>query len=554
MELRGKMVSLREDFNKHKTETAKAINEAAVQWITENVLLLNEGFNRESLQKLQGAISKFDSAFAPFGSKVPEVQKSLDDTVELMNRITMGDNITKKDGKLKLSKEESESIKEPATYVVKYLSILYNNLSRFFNKDMPALLEFPLFKIAKQNGEVPLKDLADSDKMKKAILNALIPSKQTTEILKRMYRTMDLPSLDYGTIADQILNLSVNDFGQLMQVDKVPLLASVDKAPITSQTPEPVAQEAATSTNLKGSEGDLSEEDGLLKEIGEVNQGQLESISSGITKIKEVVRTFPELTNTNRALDQLIREAQTVISQGGVINSQRGKVIVATANSVYSYFETLGKLWPQYSKLLPDSGALDQQQIANVKAFLQKAQGGIVAKISNFFKAKVAPGLSPVDISNEIISVVEAGQQAAPGSSGGEQTSPTGGATTGGVESLKNFFNRLSSLKLQPNLTPSGEPQAAATPAAQPTQPTGGSTNTATAAPATQGSAAAQPAQTSATAQQPQQAGAGTTDTKGLAAAMGKAIGVNGNNPEFVKQVENLVGAGWKITPPSSTQ
>jgi len=538
------MVSLREDFNKHKAETSKAINEAAVQWVMENVLLLSEGFNRESLQKLQSAISKFDSIFSPFGAKVPEVQKSLDDTVELMNRITMGERITKKDGKLKLSKEESESIKEPATYVVKYLSVLYNNLSKFFNKDMPALLEFPLFRLAKDNPTVPLKDLADSDKMKRAILNALIPSKQTTEILKRMYRTMDLPSLDYGTIADQILNLSVDDFSQLMQMDKVPLVASPESTIPAQPAPSPSVEEATSTNPKEHSHDDLvltEEEQGVLNEIGEVNKGQLESISSGIQKIKGVIRGFPELTKTNQALDQLIGEAQTIISQGGVINSQRGKVIVATANSVYTYFETLGNLWPQYEKLLPDAGALDDKQFANVKSFLQKAQGGIIAKIGNFFKAKIAPGLSPNDISAEITSVIQTAQNSVqPQTAGQEGQTPVKGLA--GIEGLKKFFATLASLKLQPNTLPSGEPQAPESPQTVPTTPTGQTTGAGTTAPTGQAAAAAGTQQTAAATPAP--------DAKTLAAKMGQAIGINGSNPDFIKQVEGLIAGGWKITAP----
>lgn len=546
------MLSLREDFNKHKAENSKAINEAAIQWVMENVLLLSEGFNRESLQKLQAAISKFDSTFAPFGAKVPEVQKSLDDTVELMNRITMGEKITKKDGKLKLSKEESESIKEPATYVVKYLSVLYNNLSKFFNKDMVALLEFPLFRLAKENPTVALRDLADSDKMKRAILNALIPSKQTTEILKRMYRTMDLPSLDYGTIADQILNLSVDDFMQLMEMDKVPLVASADA--ITAQpatvTPAPIAPsvEEATGTNPKDDEVSTlnEEEQTLLNEIGEVNQQQLESISAGIQKIKTVIQAFPELTKTNQALNQLAGKAQTLISQGNILNTPEGKVIIATANSVYSYFDKLGELWPQYEKLLPDSGPLDPGALTNIEAFMKKAQGGLVARAVNFFKAKIAPGLSPDDIANEIVSVVKAGQTT--GQTTGQ--APTQGL--GGVESLKNFFGRLAALKLQPNVLPTGQPQAANSAQAAPTTPTGQTTGSGTTAPTGQAAPAASTPQTQASAATPAQAQATPVapTTKTLAAKMANIVGNIQNVDAFENQVQKLVSAGWKIQEP----
>ncbi len=523
---------LREEYKRNSQEKKAALNEAAVQWVLDNVLLLNEGFNRESLQKLQAAIVKFDSIFAPFGAKVPEVQRSLDDTVELMNRITMGEKITKKDGTLKLSKDERDSIKEPATYVVKYLSIMYNNLSRFFNRDMRVLLDFPIFAKAKENPTTPLSDLAESDKMKKALLNALVPGTDVQAILKRMYRAMDVPSLNYQVIADQLLNLSYSDFKTLTHVDKVPLVATANP---TNHA------EVATGTNPKV-QGDLTlteEDEAILKEVGEVDPKQLQTIVQGIKKIKGIVGTFPELTKTNQALGQLESKALGFLSKGGVTAGPELRLIAASVNTVYDYFDKVADLLPQITEIIPKGQPLSEDQIKNLETFLQRVQGGITAKIANWFKSKMSlvPGLSPNEIATDIMNMVRSGQNS--------ETPVKGG------ENLVNFVTRLNSLKLPPATTPSGEPTAANQ--ASTAQPTGSGApqGTAPAAPAGQTTAANATGQTQATSQQ-QAPAQSTPDVTNLAQLMGQTIGINGGNKDFVDQVSKLVAAGWKLNPPGA--
>jgi len=544
------MLTLREEYSRQKAEKNKAINEAAVQWVLENVLLLNETFNREALQRLQGSIMKFDSTFAPFASKVPEVKKSLDDAVELMNRITMGEKVTRSDGRLRLTDEEKESIKEPATYMVKYLSVMYNNLSRFFNKDMKVMLEFPIFRKAMENPTTPLKDLAEANRLKKAILHALVPSPESQAILQRMYRSMDLPSLNYRQIADELLNLSVSDFRKLTQVEKVPLVVSAEKS--TSPVPEASvpAMEAATSPNPKELDEDIvltEQEQQLLKEIGEVDEKQLNTVIQGIKKIQGIVTGVPELSNLNTQLQNLQSQALATVTKGGALSGMKGKMIAATANMVYSFFDRLGDLYPKIEPLLPTDRAMTDEELTNLQTFMTRAQGGIMAKIGNWFKARSLPGLAPTEIAAEIINVVKAGQN-----------DPA--MALKATESLSNLFKRLGTLKLPPATTPQGQPIAAGTPAAQAAQGTAGAQGAAGAAPAgqttapgqAQGSQAAPPGG----ARQQTLAGTGApapgaaTDPTALAAQMAPIMGLQPNDPNVVAQVKKLVDAGWKITPP----
>lgn len=521
---------LKEEYKKHKEEKQKLINEAAMQWVLDNVLLLNETFNRDSLQKLQSAIVKFENTFSPFASKVPEVQKSLDQTIDMMNKITMGEKITKKDGVLKLTKDEKESVKEPATYAIKYLSIMYNNLSRFFNKDMSVLLGFPLFKKAHDNPETPLKDLVDSDKMRKAILHALVPGTEIQTILKRMYRTMELPSLNYDIIADELLNLSYDNFRELMKMDKVPLVATVEKN----------GTEEATGTNPKVVNDNyvLTEEDeAILKEIGEVNPKQLESVVSGIVKIQGILKGFPELANTNQKLEQLRAQALAIVSQGGIKNAPKAKMIAATANSLYDYFDKLGELWPKLEPLIPVGRQMSEAEIKNVETFLQRAQGGMLAKISNWFKSKLVPGMNPNEISADIMNVVRAGQAK-------ENPIEAG-------QSLKNFFQRLQGLKLAPAVSQEGQPITGASASPQQTQGTAGSQSMAGTTGASQTTSGAAGQQSQATSQ-PANPQPNVPDAKELASEMGKAMGINGQNQGFIDQVNTLLQAGWNITPPGS--
>lgn len=546
------MATLREEYSKHRADKGKAVNEAAIQWVLENVLLLNETFNREALQRLQGSISKFDSTFAPFAAKVPEVKKSLDEAEELMNRITMGEKVTRSDGRLRLTDEEKESIKEPATYMVKYLSLMYNNLSRFFNRDMKALMEFPIFRKALANPQTPLRDLAEADRMKKALLHALVPNSETTAILQRMYRSMDLPSLDYKQIADELLNLSASDFQQLMQVDKVPLVVSADKSTASMSpvqaSPVAPAMEAATSTNPKVQSGDeilSEEEENLLKEIGEIDPNQLSTVVKGIQRVQGIVKGMPELANLNRDLESLRAQALTTVSKGGMMAGKKAQTIAATANMVYGFFDKLGELWPKLQPLIPTDRPLAEEELANIQQFMTRAQGGIMAKIGNWFQTRALPGLAPTQIAQEIMSVVAAGQQ-----------DPAKAIQA--TQSLSNLFQRLNQLKLPPATNPQGQPVVPGQTTPQAPQGAAGATGAAASAPASQSTQAAGTPQTQGAA--PTASGPGptpqsTTGAPGevnidaMSQQLTKAIGgeLNANKTA----VQKLVSAGWKISPPT---
>lgn len=531
------MTTLRKEYNKHKQQKSASIQEAAVRWVMENVVLLDENFNRESLQRLQASISKFDATFAPYGSKVPEVKRSLDDAVELLNRITMGEKITRKDGRLRLTQEEADSLQDPATYMVKYMSILYNNLSRFFNKDVRVLMELPIFDMARKNPTVPLKDLVEAPRMRKAILHALVPHAEAKAILNRMYRSMELPDLQYEVIADQMLNLTVADFQELTHVDRVPLVASVEQA--QPQT------EAATSTNPKDTNGDedvlTEEEQSLLKEIGEVSPDQIKKITDSLTKVQNILRQFPELQATNQALDNLRKQALAAVA-GNQWGGAKGSYIAAQANMVYAYFDKLGDLWPKIKPFF-DDGQMTDQELDQMAQLINRSQGGMVQKLMNFFKSRPVPALAPQNITNAIIQVLKAGQ-----ASGNPQ---------GALQSMTNFMTRLSQLKLPPMVSPQGQPLAQAPGTASPAAAgtTAAPQGAAPAATATAGQPAAQAQQTGAVAPAQQTGAVSQAPTKGvgqppldldqLAAAMKIP-----NTPIFVQQINNLSKAGWKIIPP----
>jgi len=557
------MVTLREEYGKFKVQKNKAINEAAVSWVMENVLLLNETFNREALQRLQSSISKFDSVFAPFAARVPEVKKSLDDAVELMNRITMGEKITRADGRLRLTDEEKESIKEPATYMVKYMSLLYNNLSRFFNRDMKSMLEFPIFRKAIENPTTPLKDLAEAERMKKAILHALVPGHEVQEILKRMYKSMELPTLDYEKIADELLNLSAGDFKQLMSVDKVPLVATPEKAEAAPMAAP--AMEAATGTNPKAPEGGdvlTEEEEAFLKEAGEDPAMQLQRVNQGLQKISTIIKQFPELQATGAALEKLRGQALAAASGKKNFLDPSIKGVAATANIVYNYFEKLAELWPKINQLLPDNRPLNDQELQQLEALINKGVGqNLFKRISNFFKSGTTdPALRPEAITTDLINVLKQG------------TAANDQAT---VQHLENFFTRLNGLKLPPGMDKGGHPITPGQNASQGTQQASGTTPAGQAAP-TQSSQPSNQAQRTAGAAPPppngasqvqqtnqqntasptpqagqQQTPPGQPNAPNVDDMAAKVTQIAGGPIQNNKQVLSaLLKAGWKISPP----
>ena len=518
------MVTLREEYSKHKVEKNEALNEAAIGWVIDNVLILNESFNRESLQRLQQSISKFDSTFAPFAEKVPEIRACLDGAVDLMNSLTMGKNVTKKDRRLQLAKEEKEALKDPATYAVKYMSILYNTLSRFFNKDMRVVLAFPIFKVAVTNPETPLMDLADKDKMKAVLMHAMVPSKEVQPILHRMYRSMDLPSIDYGKIADELLALSVNDFHALMHVEKVPLVVSAERE-------QPQGSQESSEM--------LDEEGKLLKEVGELNKQQLQSVIQGLSKIQGIMKAVPELSNLGQNVENLRSQLASTVMQGGLLSGASAKRMAATANIVYTFFDKLGEMWPQIEKLMPEGRGLSEEELNNLQTYMTNAQGGWISKIANFFKSATMPGLSPKEISAEIIKVAQEGQ-----------TNPAKAQSA--VQSLSSLFQRLNALKLPPSMNPQGQPITPNVAAAEVPQGAGGTAGSAPSAPAGASVAPGGAVGSQANAQGRQTlpgSGPNEQDPKTLANSMASIMGVP-PTPTLEQSVAKLLGAGWKITPP----
>lgn len=542
------MVTLREEYGKFKVQKNKAVTEAAVSWVMENVVLLNETFNREALQRLQSSIVKFDSVFSPFAGRVPEVKRSLDDAVELMNRITMGEKITRADGRLRLTDEEKESIKEPATYMVKYMSLLYSNLSRFFNKDMRTMLEFPIFAKAIENPQTPLKDLAEADRMRKAILHALVPSSEVQEILKRMYRSMELPSLNYEKIADELLNLSAMDFKQLMSVDKVPLVVTPEKhAP--AEAPVAPAMEAATGTNPKASDGEevLTEEEAAFLKEAEDPATQLQRVNQGLQKISVIIKGFPELEATAASLEKLRGQALAAASGKKNFLDPSIKGVAATANIVYNYFEKLAELWPKINQIIPDNRPLNEDELGQLEALVNKGVGqNLFKRISNFFKAGTTdPALRPEKITADIVNVLR-------------QSATTGDQAT--MQHLENFFTRLNGLKLPPGLSKNGQPITPGQNASTSSQQSSGATPSGQAAP-TQGSQPSNQVQrtsgvassTAGGAQAPQQPQppAGQPQAPNVDDMAQKVTQIAGGPIQNNKQVLSaLLKAGWKITPP----
>lgn len=537
------MVTLREEYSRQKAEKNKAINEAAIQWVLENVLLLNETFNREALQRLQSSITKFDSTFAPFAAKVPEVKASLDDATELMNRITMGEKVTRSDGRLRLTDEEKESIKEPATYMVRYLSILYNNLSRFFNKDMKVMLGFPIFRKAMENPMTPLKDLAEANRMKRAMLHALVPSSEAQAILQRMYRSMDLPSLNYKQIAEELMNLSVNDFKDLTHVDKVPLVVSQEKSKAPAESVAPM--EAATGTNPKAPpplEEDLLAEAGGLEQAG--------AMAGEIGRLIAILGQLPQLGGTKAAADnvrkQLLRMAANPADKA---LQKQGKDILATAQSVQKYFGDLGTLWPQVKNLMPEAGQnLEPEEMQNILAILNnntKKQASLWQQLKSMWGAAAAqplfPALQPEAMNAELINFLQ------------NQKGPQD------VKQFEDFFTALGNAKLGIKTAGAAQVAGADSPAGasapgQGSQTPGGATAS-TPATGAAGAAGATPSGTTAqrtlTGVGGPAAGAGApADPAGLAAKMGPVMGLAPNDPNLAGQLKKLVDAGWKITPP----
>jgi len=93
------MSQLRKEYSKSKQKKEKIVSEAALKWLAENVIVINEALDRKSVKRLINSIQKFEDVFGPFADKVPSIQAHLDSAETGLEMVITGRSSERKTSK-----------------------------------------------------------------------------------------------------------------------------------------------------------------------------------------------------------------------------------------------------------------------------------------------------------------------------------------------------------------------------------------------------------------------------------------------------------------------
>lgn len=209
------MSHLRKEYKEFKQIHEQNFREAAEAWTEENVILINERLNRNSIWRLNSAIQRFDNKFGKYREQLPAISNILNNAENGLHLVITG-------------KVGSRS----AAQMLQRMSIIYNILSNFFGGDLGALLKTPAFRIAHQKPDEKIDKIVDQGhnvkEIRRNLAAALKPSEEERTIFRRAYKSFDMPTLDWNEAAKQLCCLSCNELNDLAGIQKVPMVV-VDK-------------------------------------------------------------------------------------------------------------------------------------------------------------------------------------------------------------------------------------------------------------------------------------------------------------------------------------
>lgn len=429
---------LRKELIKEKARKDKVITKAAYKWVENNIILIDEKIDRRTVKRLSDAIIKFDQAFGPYKDKIPALAGNIDRAEEGLDKVLTGRANDKKAGDM-----------------LARMSFLYSTLSSFFSRDLPIILNTPMFTVPKLNSDVRLDTLQNisgasynSTAIRDAFAHALSPDKDEQRLLNKIYRKKNTPLLDINAIASQMLGLTYDELQDLAGIEKVPMVA----VPEPEETP-PAEEPQKESVNPKKK----LDESQFINEAG-LDTQKFQQLSKSFEQIQNAVNPFADKApETKRALDAIaatIRKTQKSQTAGAwdKVKSLWGGDVEADIVNIYDQFKDFMDAWPSMRALLGDKSKdeplitnnetdydkkVETQEIINdTKEILEKALG------KSFFtgrKQKIDPetftaeimNLSPNEI-DKIVTTVKLPETATvipTDQNTGEETEPTTGTT-----------------------------------------------------------------------------------------------------------------------------
>jgi hypothetical protein len=441
------MSFLRKEYKEKKQQSAEAVNEAAVAWLAENVILITERIDTKTVSRLVTSIQKFEDTFGQFRDRLPSIGSMLDSAENALSMVITGKLNDKKTANLLLQ-----------------FSYLYSTMSEFFSRDLPVLLMTKMFAIAKQNPDTTMNTLRvlstggpgspihNANLIHDAFVTALTPSKDERRLLKKLYRSTPLPEFDIERIAAELIRLSYSDLEELTKVGRIPMVAVPETPaeqpaePTTEQpvqpgavanTQQPAVPEGVQYTSSKLIESvnngtilleNMSDDDfdRLLEESKMLlTEETAEQVTKSLTNLKNIVDKVDAFEGLKAPVNGLYSKAIKTLTDPGVaaflkqklgknklakfFTSQQG-MLVAQANLAIETFNSIAKAYKSAIQLFDQKEVIEKEDIENMRKLLTNAAtGGIVGRISSFFKTAPYKGLEPKTIVDTLIApLVEA--------------------------------------------------------------------------------------------------------------------------------------------------
>lgn len=403
---------LREEYKKSKQQKDKMVTEAAKAWVVNNVILINEQINRRTVERLIKSISKFDEVFGPYKQKLPALASLLDAAEEGLERVVTGRANDKK-----------------ASDQLQRLNFLHSSFSRFFNKDLPVLLNSPLFAAAKENPMARLDVLQPKGFVKHnpalirdAFKHALEPSGEDLKLIRKIYRKK-VPLIDALALSNQMLQLSYNELEDLTKMGKVEMVA------IPEQPEEMTTSPVGESVDRTQKKNIILESHAVLLEINKQNMEKLVNIIDQLDDSFNVAG----LEKINQSLKSLISKARKELASNTWLQGKSAKQLLG----FYNLMDNLNQQWPDIQKLFAD-GQLDVNDEIDLKKLLQSAtQDSVFQRLAKATKLQTphAPGLDPNSLVSALVDA--AGRE-------------------GGIQAVSQVFQKSQGM---PTSTTEGEPK-----------------------------------------------------------------------------------------------
>jgi hypothetical protein len=563
------MMNLRKEYELSRLIKDDLQTEAAVEWLSANIVLLNEKMDRQGVSRLVQAVQRFDRKFGPFKEKLPAITEPLEAAEEGLRQVVSGDTNYAR-----------------ATDMFKHLMMTYNTLSNFFSADLPLLLRTPVFRTPSENPGVRLDSITgpgyDPKQIVKAFVKALRIAPEEVKLLGRVYRTLKMPSLDHKAIAQQLLSLSYDELKELTGAGRVPMAVTPD-AQVEPAMGIPKEDPVLAEDNVLGEAISFETISKSLTSLGQIINGTELRSTSLAQAFKSLQSAFQQQLSSGKASqiwDQLAggQTGQAPINPAQLWGTfRREKVLLEQIDYTINLFKKLGTIWPTLIKPAFSDGDLSQEDLNSLTAVITKQlKPGFFKSWVPGLAPKPFPGLAPADIARAISELTQAGPEApvaAPPQPAAPAVAPlteapeigdisaqnwTSAGKTGettapkaNIASLESFFNKLNTVftKQQGISAPTSGTGSAPADKAATTAPPASSTGS---APATETEPTKAPAAVGGTSTPASQVAEPTTvhlsrDPAEIAKILGKTDPSHDKQAIITAAVDNLSNAGYDI-------